>query len=107
MPHFQQLSTLYKAFGSSKEPPVLTLFASETGTAARVAGDFAVALDFELGDALKIFLKNNPQRKSAFLHEYSDEFAEKRRDERKCMLAPDFLKIAGKESGITAADAPF
>jgi pyruvate dehydrogenase (NADP+) len=43
MDHLQQLSAGYKKFDESGEPPVVTLFASETGNAARVARDFANA----------------------------------------------------------------
>lgn len=43
MEHLQQLAAGYKAFGSEEEAPVTTLFASETGNAARIARDFASA----------------------------------------------------------------
>jgi sulfite reductase alpha subunit-like flavoprotein len=43
MEHLNQLAAGYKAFGSEDEAPVKVLFASETGTAARVARDFADA----------------------------------------------------------------
>jgi len=43
MEHLNQLAAGYKAFGHEDEAPVKVLFASETGTAARVAMDFADA----------------------------------------------------------------
>ena len=43
MEHLQQLAAGYKQYDESSGPPVLTLFASETGNAARVARDFAAA----------------------------------------------------------------
>ena len=43
MEHLRQLAEGYKAFDHADEAKVLTLFASETGTAARVARDFAAA----------------------------------------------------------------
>lgn len=43
MEHLQQLAAGYKDFGHADDAPVLTLFASETGTAAQVSGDFAAA----------------------------------------------------------------
>lgn len=43
MDHLNQLAVGYKAFGSNEEPPVNTLYASETGNAKRVATDFAAA----------------------------------------------------------------
>jgi homodimeric pyruvate:ferredoxin (flavodoxin) oxidoreductase len=43
MEHLQQLASGYKAYDHPDEASVLTLFASETGTAARVAQDFADA----------------------------------------------------------------
>lgn len=43
MDHLQQLASGYKAYDHPDEASVLTLFASETGTAARVAQDFAAA----------------------------------------------------------------
>lgn len=43
MEHLQQLAAGYKNFGDGDEAPVLTLFASETGNAARIARDFANA----------------------------------------------------------------
>jgi len=60
MEHLLQLSAGYKSHGSDEEAKVKTVFASETGTAARVANDFAAACkdsgaasamdDIELGD---------------------------------------------------------
>ena len=43
MDHLRQLASSYKDFEHSSEAPLLTLFASETGTAARIANDFAAA----------------------------------------------------------------
>jgi sulfite reductase alpha subunit-like flavoprotein len=43
MDHLQQLAMGYKAYDHPDDAPVMTLFASETGTAARVARDFAAA----------------------------------------------------------------
>lgn len=43
MEHLQQLAAGYKAFDHVDEAPVVTLFASETGTAERLALDFAAA----------------------------------------------------------------
>jgi len=43
MDHLLQLSAGYKNHGSDDEAKVKTVFASETGTAARVANDFAAA----------------------------------------------------------------
>lgn len=43
MEHLKQLAEGYKNFDHHDEASVLTLFASETGTAARVARDFAAA----------------------------------------------------------------
>ena len=43
MEHLQQLAAGYKNFDDTDEAPVLTLFASETGNAARIARDFANA----------------------------------------------------------------
>lgn len=43
MDHLQQLAAGYKNFSNETDAAVLTLFASETGNAARVARDFAAA----------------------------------------------------------------
>lgn len=43
MEHLQQLAVGYKKYDESGGPSVLTLFASETGNAARIARDFANA----------------------------------------------------------------
>jgi len=49
MEHLQQLAHGYKAFDHEDDASVLTLFASETGTAQRVAEDFAAACTLSAG----------------------------------------------------------